>query len=189
MYTIKNFTRPRETQALYSFLFEIKEELRLNDMETVKGVVDRCFEKGGVIAAYDEALLCGMMGYFWGEPAYDFANTDVVFMYVAGILPHYRRRLLFPYALKQALELFKESGCREIRLQAEKSNPYTNRLYARFAKPLCEAITQNGIEAVTYGGTIDEALLTLRRSQRPTPHQLHPPIPQQNSHMHPLLNS
>lgn len=189
MYTIKNYTRPRDTQALYSLLYEIKEELRLNNMETVREVVDRSFEKGGVIAAYDKALLCGMMGYFWGEPDHDFTNTDVVFMYVAGILPNYRRRRLFPYALKVALEQFKQAGGREIRLQAEKGNTYTNRLYARFAKPLGEGLSLNGVEAVTYGGTIDEALHSLVRSQRPSPHHPHPPVPPQNGHMYPLMDS
>ena len=56
-------------------------------------------------------------------------------------------------------------GKREIRLQAEAANPYTNKLYGRFASFMYASKTLRGVPVNTYGGPIDTALnhLDLRR--------------------------
>ena len=131
-YTFKQCTRADETKIV-DFLVTIKDELLLPDREAISNMMAFIFAHGGVIAAYDNDKLCGMLGFFYGEPAHEFSNRHVAFLYVAGIAPQYRLSRVFHKGLLFALRKLQAMGLREIRMQAEAVNPYTNKLYARFA--------------------------------------------------------
>lgn len=166
-YTIQLCDQKTDRNAVVDLLFALKEELLLDDRSTAEDVADRCFENGGVFGAYDEGKrLIGMCGFFYGEPDHDFRNKDVVFMYVAGILPEYRLSRVFHHGLIEMLQAFKEDGHHEIRLQAQATNPYTNGLYSRFAAKVGEGRSHLGRSVNTYGGTIDNALWYLRHGRR-----------------------
>jgi hypothetical protein len=129
--------------------------------------VQLCFAHGGVIAAYDGSLLVAMLGYFYGEPQCDYVNNDTAFMYVAGIREPYRLTRVFYKGLIFSLQHFQQAGAKAIKLQAEAANPYTNRLYGRFALPIAHSKSLRGKEVVTYGGSIEDALGYLLRGKRP----------------------
>jgi hypothetical protein len=50
-------------------------------------------------------------------------------------------------------------------------NPYTNKLYARFADFLYPDKTLRGVPVNTYGGSIDAALTRLGQRRRPVARQ------------------
>ncbi len=166
-YLFQNFSNGERREEITDFLFTIKEELRLPDRKSAEKVTNLCYEHGGVIAIYDGNLLCALSGYFIGDPQYDFVNTDMGFMYVAGILPEYRRTRLFLLGLVYTLNEFHQMGLRTFRLQAEASNPYTNRLYARFANLTGQHRTLRGIVANSYEGNTEQALESLNHVKRP----------------------
>ena len=164
--TCRDCTREIDLPAVVDMLFAIKEDLCIPDRASAHRIVDLCFSQGGVIGVYDDQLLCGMTGYFCGEPELEFANKEIAFLYVAGILPSHRLSRVFHTGLVFALKAFQENGCAEIRLQARASDPYTNGLYARFARRLGESRSIRGDKVITYGGTVKEALNHLMRRSR-----------------------
>lgn len=183
-YTFKNLVQYQSSDAIIKLIFALKDELYLVDETAVQNVLDLCFQKGGFIVGYRQKTPCAMMGYFWGEPRLNFANREVAFMYMAGILKPFRHTAVFLQGLSFGLQTFQAAGAREVRLQAEKANPYTNRLYRRFAKPLSSDRSLNGKEVITYGATIEAALATLNFDSRSAHH--HAPHPQ-NQHMSQLM--
>jgi hypothetical protein len=165
-FTFKKCVQAQDQEAIVDLVFSIKDELRLPDRETAEKVVNLCFENGGIIGGYYGSQLVGMMGYFLGEPAKDYQNKKTAFMYVACIADEFRLSRLFRKGLLFTFREFRKMGLREIRLQAEATNPYTNRLYGRFARPLGESKSLRGLPVITYGGTLDEALRYLEPKKR-----------------------
>jgi hypothetical protein len=166
-YTYKQCTRDDEP-AIVDFLMSVKHELYLPDRDAIKQMMTMIFKQGGVVGAFCGGELVGMMGFFYGEPGQSYHNKNVVFLYVAAIDPAFRLSRLFHQGLRFALQEFEKMGKREIRLQAEAANPYTNKLYGRFAAFLYASKSLRGVPVNTYGGPIDTALnrLDLRRRQR-----------------------
>ena len=162
--TYKLCTRADET-TLVDFLMSVKHELYLPDREAIEQMMAIIFRQGGVVGAFCSGKLVGMMGFFYGEPGQSYRNKDVVFLYVAAIDPVFRLSRVFHQGLRFALREFEKMGKREIRLQAEAANPYTNKLYGRFASFIYASKSLRGVPVNTYGGPIDTALnrLDLRR--------------------------
>jgi hypothetical protein len=155
-------TRDDET-ILNDFLMTVKDELYLPDREAVTSMSELVFTNGGFVGAFQQEKLCGTMGFFYGEPDQAFRNTEVVFLYVAAIADEFRLSRVFHKGLLFALREFEQMDKREIRLQAEAANPYTNKLYGRFASFLYTSKTLRGISVNTYGDSIGNALNCLDR--------------------------
>ncbi|MCO5191284.1 MAG: GNAT family N-acetyltransferase [Anaerolineae bacterium] len=155
-----------DTATIIDFLMTVKDELYLPDRAAIEAMMTLICEQGGVVGAYDGETLCGMMGFFYGEPTHDYDNKEIVFLYVAAIADEYRLSRVFHKGLLFALRQFKQMGKSEIRLQAEAANPYTNKLYARFANYLYASKTLRGVPVNTYGGSITTALSCLARRSR-----------------------
>lgn len=160
-----------DTATLVDFLMTVKDELYLPDRAAVESMMALVFDQGGAVGVYCGQHLVGMMGFFYGEPAQSFANKEVVFLYVAAIDPAFRLSRVFHRGLKFALRELEKMGKTDIRLQAEAANPYTNKLYGRFASFLYASKSLRGVPVNTYGGSICHALnrLDLRRRRRATP--------------------
>jgi hypothetical protein len=165
-YSYKFCVQTEDQEAIIDLLFSIREELCLPDRQSCRKITELCFAHGGVFGAYDGTLLVGMMGFFYGEPNCDYANKDVVFMYVAGILPEYRLSRVFLIGLRQVLLAFQAEGVQGIKLQAAANNPYTNRLYGRFAQHIGNGRSLRGYETVTFGSSIHDALNRLQKGRR-----------------------
>ncbi|MCA9939374.1 MAG: hypothetical protein KC418_12065 [Anaerolineales bacterium] len=186
-FTFKSCIQIEDEDAIVELLFTVKDELYLPDKQVIRAIVSNLFAHGGVIGAYHGRQLCGMMGYFLGSPEQEYANKEVAFLYVGCILPSYRLTRMFHGGLLFALQQFATIGVREIRLQAEAANPYTNRLYARFAQPLSHGKSLRGVPVITYGGSLQVALNHLAPRQRalpalPPPHVESPGLPALVSH-------
>jgi len=166
-FTFKKCVQSEDQEAVVDLVFAIKDEFRLPNREAAEKIVNICFEHGGVVGAYYGSQMVGMMGYFKGEPDKDYQNKETAFLYVACITEEFRLTRLFRQGLLFALREFRKMGLKEIRLQAEATNPYTNRLYSRFAQPLGESRSLRGHRVITYGGTLDEALRYLEPKRRP----------------------
>ena len=166
-YTFQFCTQENDQESIIDFLYALKDELFLPDKQAAQNITKLVFDKGGVVAGFHQTQLCAMLGYFLGEPDRQHANKEVAFLYVAGIAESYRLTRVFRNGLLFTLRGLQEFGVREIRLQAEAANPYTNRLYARFARPIGEGRSLRGVPVVTYGSLIDDALAYLDRRKRP----------------------
>lgn len=151
------------------FLFLQKDELYLPDRTAVSQVINLLFEKGGIFGAFDQQQqMHAMLGFFFGEPAQDFRNKDILFIYVTAISRSYRLTRLFRDGFAYCLRQFQDMGLHEIRMQAGETDRYTNKLYGRFAHPLGQGKTLRGKPVITYGNTIDGALASLEMRQRAT---------------------
>ena len=165
-YRYKFCTQAEDQEEIIDVLFSIREALCLPDRETCQTVVEHCFAHGGVFGVYDGAFMVGAMGFFYGEPQCDYFNKETVFMYVAGIRPEYQLSRVFLTGLREVLQSFWAEGRQRIKLQADARNPYTNRLYGRFAQVVARGRSLRGIETMTYGSSIQEALNRLPGSKR-----------------------
>ena len=165
-YSYKFCVQSEDQEAIIDLLFSLREELCLPDRQSCQKITEHCFAHGGVFGAYDGPLLTGMMGFFYGEPGCDYANKEVVFMYVAGIRPEYRLSRIFLIGLRIVLQAFQEKGLKGLKLQAAANNPYTNRLYSRFADHIGSGVSLRGYKTVTYGSSIHDALKRLQRGKR-----------------------
>lgn len=169
-YWFKECDPQQDGRAVTDLLFSVKDELRLPDRTAADRITTLCFENGGVIGAYAAQELVGICGYFYGDPARDFENKEIAFLYVGAIVDAHRRTGIFARGLLFGLKVMAGDGAQAIRLQAEAGNPVTNRLYARFAERLGEGRSLRGLPVITYGSAIDSAIAYLERGQRPTPH-------------------
>ncbi|WP_420630106.1 hypothetical protein [Candidatus Leptofilum sp.] len=192
---MKNFTyrlcQSDEIDAITDLFFSSREELCLPDRTAAEKVSQLLFAKGQVTGGFFESKLLGALGYFLGEPKYDFSNKDVLYLYVGAILPSYRLTRLFHHGLLFTLQRYQGTAVTQLRLQAEKANPYTNKLYGRFAHPIAEEKSPRGVSVITYGGSIEEAIAYLSRGKRLRPkpqtpqqyyveHRIRPSVPPHN---------
>ena len=146
------------------FLFAHRDELALPDKTAVSHIINLLFDKGGILGAFDrQRRMQGMLGFFFGEPGQDYRNKETLFIYVTAIARPYRLTRLFRDGLTYALRQFQQMGMGEIRMQAQTANRYTNKLYGRFAHPLSEDTTLRGYPVITYGNTIEDALVALEQ--------------------------
>lgn len=171
-----NFTyricQPDERNAVTDVYFANKEELCLPDRSAAEQVTELLFCKGHVVGGYHNDKLVGALGYFLGEPQHDFSNNEVLYLYVGAILPAYRLTRLFHHGLLFTLQMYQGTAVTQIRLQAEAANPYTNKLYGRFAQPVARGKSPRGVPVTTYGSSIEDAIAYLTRRKRKSVHEL-----------------
>ena len=158
-----------EKEAVTDVFFANQEALCLPDRAAAAKISDLLFAKGHVLGGYHNDQLVATLGYFLGEPAHNFANSEVLYLYVGAILPAYQLTRLFYHGLLFILQHYQGTAVTQLRLQAEKANPYTNKLYGRFAHPIAEGKSPRGVPVITYGGSIEEAIAYLARGKRKRP--------------------
>jgi hypothetical protein len=164
--------QPDEKEAVTDVYFANREALCLPDRDAAAKVTELLFAKGQVTGGYHGEKLVGALGYFLGEPQHDFANKEVLYLYVGAILPEYQLTRLFFHGLLFTLQRYRETAVTQLKLQAEAANPYTNRLYGRFAKPVAREKSPRGVPVITYGGAIEDAIACLTRRKRKPVHEL-----------------
>lgn len=155
-----------DKKMMTDYLYTQRGELYLPDYKSVQNVIELCFAHGGVIACYAEDRLGGMGGFFLGEPSQNFANKKTAFIYVATISEPYRLTRMFRKGLVFMLHQFQEMNVQAIRMQAEDTNLYTQKLYGRFAQPIAKGKSLRGKNVITFGSTVEEALVYLQRGRR-----------------------
>lgn len=154
-----------DEEAVAALLWSTKEEQYISERSTTVEIARLLFEKGGVIAGYDGKNLAAMLGYFRGEPSRDYTNKEIGFLYVGGVAQPYRYSRVAWNCFYFTLKYFEKLSIQEIRCHASIHNPYTNRMYAHFAKVLGRDVTRRGSPAILYGSTVDEALGYVRRGR------------------------
>jgi len=177
---MSNFTyrlcRLDENEAVTDVFFANAEALCLPDRSAAAKITDLIFARGQVIGGYHNNKLVGVLGYFLGEPKHDFTNIDVLYLYVGAILPEYQLTRLFYHGLLFILQMYQGTAVTQLKLQADATNPYTNKLYGRFAQPIARGKSPRGVPVITYGSSIEDAMAYLSRGKRTRPA---PTTPQQ----------
>ena len=181
-YLFKTCDPQQDREAIIDLYDAVRDELHLPDRQTVADMVDLLFTHGGVTGGYFQHRLVGAVGYFFGDPARQFDDKRILFLYVGAILPHFRGTRLFRSGLMFTLHGMRHRAD-EIRLQAEASNRFTNTLYGRFAQPLGRDKSLRGKDVITYGTRIEDALAKLTRKPsapkacfNPAPHHQVPVV-------------
>jgi hypothetical protein len=164
--------QPDEKEAVTDVYFANREALCLPDRDAAAKVTELLFAKGQVTGGYHGEKLVGALGYFLGEPQHDLANKEVLYLYVGAILPEYQLTRLFFQGLLFTLQRYRETAVTQLKLQAEAANPYTNRLYGRFARPIAREKSPRGVPVITYGSSIEQAIACLTRRKRKPVHDL-----------------
>lgn len=173
---MKNFAyrvcQPVEYETVTDVYFANKEELCLPDRAAAEQVTRLLFSNGYVVGGYHGTNLVGALGYFLGEPQHHYANNEILYLYVGAILPAYRLTRLFHDGLLFTLQLYQGTAVTHLKLQADAANPYTNKLYGRFAQPIARGKSPRGVPVITYSGSIEDAIAYLTRRQRQLVHEL-----------------
>lgn len=177
---MSNFTyrlcKSDENEAVTDLFYANAEALCLPDHNAAAKITEFIYAHGQVLGGYHNHKLVGALGYFLGEPKQDFANNDLLYLYVGAILPDYQLTRLFYHGLLFILQMYQGTAVTHIQLQAEENNPYTNKLYGRFAQPIAKEKSPRSVPVITYGGSIEDAMTYLSRGKRPRPA---PATPQQ----------
>ncbi len=137
-------------------------------------MTDILFTRGGITGGYYKNEMVGALGYFFGEPDQGFNNKEVLFLYVVGILPDYRATRLFDQNLAYTLRQMRGTCVTEVRMQAEVTDAYTNRLYSRFATPIGLGKSLRDKDVIIYRTTLEDALVYLQ-GKRPLASQYNAP--------------
>ena len=192
---MSNFTyrlcKPEEKEAVTDVFYANHEALCLPDRAAAAKISELLFAKGYVLGGYHNGTLVAALGYFLGEPERNFANSEVLYLYVGAILPAYQLTRLFYHGLLFILQQYLGTAVTQLRLQAEANNPYTNKLYGRFAQPIAKEKSPRGVPVITYSASIEGAIAYLSRGKRPSPqrqtpqeyyveHRIRPCVPPHN---------
>ena len=156
--TIRSLSETHDQSTISEFLFAMKEEFLLPDQAAVDDVIQVLFERGGIVGLYKDERLVGFIGYLLGDPAENYMDKKVGFLYIMGIARQYRLTRVGYDLFRHTMREFERLGLREIRLQAEATNLYTNRLYSRFAKPVGYALTRRGAKVMSYQCALRDVL-------------------------------
>ena len=177
--TIFRVCNENDRSDIGDFLESVKEDFAGFDRNVIDNVVERTFKRGGAIAAYQDKSMVGMLGYLHGEPSLNFANREVGYMYLTALAPRVRLTRVFPDGLLFTMQIMQDIGIEQVRFHALKTNPYTNRLYERFARCIGEEENLRGYVCNLYAASVSEVLASLsgwRRDviKQPTPDSYHP---------------
>lgn len=165
-YVFKPCVQAEDQEEIVDFLFSLNNIFHFTDRSYTQGVVEYCFEHGGVMGTYVEGKMCAMIGYFIGEEAHNFENKDVAFIYITAISEQYQLTRLFYKGAIWSMKKLREMGMKQIRLQARIGDPYTNKLYARMYNQLDEGKNRRGHSVNNYGDTLDSAVFRLENMGR-----------------------
>ena len=138
---------------------EQKEDFGENalDEEIIKKAMSLAFEKGKVyIAEKTSGVPLGLIGYTFGDPDEQYSDPAIAFVLFTLIKPDNRQTMAFIQGFTLIVQILQARGIREIRLKALKSNPYTNRLYSKFAEPKAEVLNMKGLPCILYTADISE---------------------------------
>ena len=175
---------PDDTPLIIDFLLSVKDDFPGFDRQAVEDITRLLFDKGGVLAGFKRGQLIALLGYFLGEPARNYSNEEVGFLYLAALAKSVRMTHVAYQGLRFTIQSLQAMGVREVRFHALLTDRYTNRMYARFARQLGEAESLRGDPTILYGASVDEVLAYLTEpkcipAKRPTPDSYH-----QNSGSH-----
>ena len=154
-----------DRNAITDFFYQIGDELGLSTRRAAQKITDVVFENGGAIVVHKNEAMIAALGYFLGEPSRKFANKEVGFIYVTAIKKAHRLTFTGWRGMVFAMQHLRTLGVREIRCHARQTDPYTNRLYAHFAKPIGEDVSLRGDPTILYGNTIENVLAYIERVQ------------------------
>lgn len=127
------------------------------DEDSIKKAMSLAFEKGKVyIAEKTPGVSLGLIGYTIGDPDEQYSDSTVAFVLFTLIKPDNRQTMAFIQGFTLIMQFLQASGIREMRLKALKSNPYTNRLYSKFAKRKAEVLNMKGLPCILYTADISE---------------------------------
>ncbi len=158
----------QDREGIIKFLYSLKDELYFSERAVAEEITSLLFTHGGAIVGTvnDEIVVVG--GYFLGEPASNFTNKEVGFIYVAGIAKSYRGTAVFRNGLYFMIKTFQSWGITEIRMHALETDRRLNSLYGSFAKVIRKEKNRRGLSCVLYGNTLDGVIhiLTAREKRR-----------------------
>jgi len=148
----------RDHEAMVDFVYELRDDLQINDRAVAEQIVQLVANHGGAFIGTLNGRVISCMGYFFGDPANDFAQKDLCFIYVAGITEEYRCSRVFLDAYRFAMSELSQFEFREVRCQAGMDNPYTNRIYSRLFKLHGTTVNRRGIPVNQYRLPFTEAV-------------------------------
>lgn len=159
---------PGDRQAVVDFLYAIGDELYFDERVVAEEIVALLYERGGVIVGETKGLVTAVTGYFRGDPADDYANREIGFIYVAGLAKTHRGTAAFRTGLRFVMETFQTMGLQEVRFHALAQDVRLNAIYGSFAQPMRQETNRRGFDCVLYGSSIDRVLDILdTREKRP----------------------
>lgn len=165
-----------DRQEITDFLYSLRQELYFSERKVAAGITELLFLRGCVFGGTVNEAVVAMIGVLYGEPARDYVNKEVGFVYVAGLAQRYRGTAAFRTGLRFVLEQFQQAGMTEIRFHALEKDRRLNALYSSFTQPIGREMNPRGLPCVLYGSSVTDALAILDQREKrrhmvhPTPH-------------------
>ncbi len=145
-----------DQEKLSNFLWTQKDDLFLPDHESAQKVVDLVFEKGGILAGFDSSnRIQAMFGFFFGDPSDEYANKELMFVYVAAVSKSYQLSRTFLRGMASLAHEGARLKIDQFRMHASVTDKYINRLYSKFSNPLGESNNLRGYPVMVYEGSLD----------------------------------
>ena len=150
------------------FLESVKDDFPSIELkrQTIEEITELLFLHGGVLAGYKQGTMMAMLGYFLGEPAQNYANKEVGFIYLTALAPSVRLTRFFLKGIIFSMKTLQEMGVPEVRFHASADDRYTNRLYARFAQFIGQENNRRGYPCNLYAADISTVLAILTKNKQ-----------------------
>ncbi|MEM7132526.1 MAG: hypothetical protein AAF702_39855 [Chloroflexota bacterium] len=163
---------PDDAAAVQNFLWSLKDDLFFTERETVEEITQTLFQEGGILVGtqYDEMV--ALLGYVYGNPAKDYQNKDVGFLYVVGLAESVRRTRIMLEGLHFVVRTFLARGTKTFRFHALETDKNINRMYSLLARPIGKERNRRGYPCNLYEATIEELAVALSRMNQDTQAQI-----------------
>lgn len=158
------------------FLMSLGEELYLGERRVAEEIVARLFAHGFMSIGEKGKQVVAMSGVLLGEPAKDYVNREVGFIYVAGLAKRYRGQGVFQVGLEFLIEEMVARGLERFRLHVLMTDKRLQGIYGRFARPLREELNPRGMACILYEGNVAQVWAGMKKKKVPayaynaTPH-------------------
>lgn len=117
----------------------------------VENTLQHIARKGGVLVCREQHQIVGLMCYTLGEPAKDYQNKEVLYIFLVVVDPAFRHKLSMSKGLLQVLRLLLENGpFNELRFKARENDVSLNRLYQKIARILYQEDNVKGVPCHVY---------------------------------------
>lgn len=155
--TFRNCTRALDEQAIYQYILEHKVDFADFGPDEIESVMNIVFERGEFIGGYDQNHnLQTLTGYLIGDPANNFTEQTLLFLYITIIATAYRGSRAFLDGLIMVIKKLEQDRFEKIRMHAHVDNLSVNRLYSKFAIPTGKGVTRLGQPIIIYEASLKE---------------------------------
>ena len=117
----------------------------------IEGTIDILIKHGNILLVREDSnnSIVGLSTFTYGDPGDEFSNKNILYIYLAAILPDFRG-VLFKSMGKRILQELEEKEMTLIRFKSPLQNEKNNKLYDKIAKRIQVTTNRTGHRSILY---------------------------------------